>query len=178
MRNIKKRLSRLPVIVVCVLVLGSAAAVAQKKFMLHLSAASSARPVVTVLLSGMVEREKGLVPVEAAATVKQGEIMDWTITSTNEGNAPAHEYKAIGVVPTGTEFVAGSVSADGSAKVTYSIDNGKSFSAQPTIEEKQADGSTKKVPAPASMYTQIRYEWANPLNQGAKLNAFYKVRLK
>ena len=175
MRNIKKRLSRLPVIVVCLLVLGSAAAVAQKKFMLHLS---SARPVVKVFLSGMVEREKGLVPVEAASTVKQGEIMDWTITSTNEGNAPAHDYKAIGVVPTGTEFVAGSVSADGSAKVTYSIDNGNSFQAQPTIEEKQADGSTKKVPAPVSLYTQIRYEWANPLNQGAKLNAFYKVRLK
>lgn len=175
MRNITKYIGRLPIIVVCLLVVGSAAAVAQKKLMLHLS---SARPVVKVFLSGMVEREKGLVPVEAASTVKQGEIMDWTITSTNEGNAPAHDYKAIGVVPPGTEFVAGSVTADGSAKVTYSIDNGKSFSAQPTIEEKQADGSTKKVPAPSSIYTQIRYEWANPLNQGAKLTAFYKVRLK
>lgn len=174
MRNIKN-ISRLPVIVLCLLVIGSAAAVAQKKFMLHLS---SARPVVKVFLSGTVEREKSLIPVEAASTVKKGEVMNWTITSTNEGNAPAHEYKAVGVVPVGTEFVAGSVAADGSAKVTYSIDNGKSFSTQPTIEEKQADGSMKKVPAPASMYTQIRYEWADPLNQGAKLNAFYKVRLK
>jgi len=62
--------------------------------------------------------------------------------------------------------------------VTYSIDNGKSFSAQPTIEEKQPDGSTKKVPAPATMYTQLRYEWADPLVQGGKVSASYKVRLK
>ena len=62
--------------------------------------------------------------------------------------------------------------------MTYSIDNGKNFSVQPTIEEKQADGSVKKVPAPASMYTQLRYEWADPLVQGGKVSASYKVRLK
>jgi len=27
------------------------------------------------------------------------------------------------------------------------------------------------------MYTQVRYEWADPLNVGSKLNASYKVRL-
>lgn len=174
MRNIKKHLGTLPVVVVCLLVLGTAAAFAQQRFMLRMTA----RPEVKVLLSGAVEREKGLVPVAEAATVKSGEIIDWTITSMNEGNAPAHDYKAIGTVPPGTQFVAGSVTADGSAKVSYSIDNGVSFSAQPTIEEKQPDGSVKKVPAPVSMYTRIRYEWANPLEQGAKLNATYKVRLK
>jgi hypothetical protein len=46
------------------------------------------------------------------------------------------------------------------------------------IEEKQADGSMKRVPAPASMYTEIRYEWADPLAQGGKLSASYKVRVK
>jgi hypothetical protein len=75
------------------------------------------------------------------------------------------------------QLIAGSVSADGTASVTYSIDNGKSFLAEPTIDEKQADGSVKRVPAPVSMYTQIRYEWIDPLNQGARLNASYRVRL-
>jgi len=27
------------------------------------------------------------------------------------------------------------------------------------IEVKQADGSVKEVPAPVSMYTEVRYEW-------------------
>jgi hypothetical protein len=34
------------------------------------------------------------------------------------------------------------------------------------------------VLAPASMYTEIRYEWADPLVQGGKLSASYKVRVK
>jgi uncharacterized repeat protein (TIGR01451 family) len=137
----------------------------------------TARPEVKVMLSGSVERDSKLVSLAESVTVNRGEVMNWTITSTNEGNAPAREYKAVGVIPAGTQIVPGSVSADGSAKVTYSIDNGKSFSAQPMVDERQADGSTKKVAAPASMYTQIRYEWADPLNEGARLSAFYKVRL-
>jgi hypothetical protein len=62
--------------------------------------------------------------------------------------------------------------------VTYSIDGGKSFAAQPVIEEKQADGTKKTIPAPASMYTQVRYDWNDPLAAGATLSASYKVRVK
>lgn len=171
--KIKKHMRTLPVVALSLLVLGSAAAFAQKNF----SVLRTGRPEIKVLLSGVVERQSGLIPVQEAATVKSGEVMGWTITSMNEGNAPAREYKAIGTVPPGTEFVAGSVTADGTAKVTYSIDRGKSFSERPTVDEKQADGTIKKVAAPTSMYTQIRYEWADPLEQGAKLNATYKVRL-
>ena len=171
--KLKKHLPSAPVVLACLLLLGSAAAVAQKKFMII----RTARPEVKVVLSGSVERDKKLISLDESVTVKSGELMNWTITSTNEGNAPAREYKATGVIPPGTQVVPGSVSADGSAKVTYSIDHGRSFSAQPTIDERQPDGSTKKVPAPTSMYTQIRYEWTDPLNEGAKLSAFYKVRL-
>lgn len=171
--KLKKHLRPVPLVLTLVLVLSGAAAVGQKRFMVI----RNARPEVKVALSGSVERDQKPISLDESVTVKSGEIMNWTITSTNEGNAPAREYKAIGVIPAGTQFVGGSVSADGSAQVTYSIDNGKSFSAQPTIEEKQPDGSTKRVLAPASMYTQIRYEWADPLNEGARLSAFYKVRL-
>ena len=173
MRRIKKYASTLPVIALCLLVLGSAAAFAQKKFMmLH-----AARPVVKVVLSGTVERNDTKIPVEKAELVKSGETLAWTITSVNEGNAPANEYNAVGKIPAGTHFVAGSASAEGAAAVTYSIDNGKTFSATPMVDERQADGSIKKVPAPTSMYHQVRYAWSAPLNQGDKVNASYKVRL-
>jgi len=173
MRTIKKYTTTLPVIALCVLILGSAAALAQKKFMIL----SSGRPVVKVMLSGAVERDSTQVPVEKAALVQSGEILAWTITSVNEGNAPANEYNAVGKVPAGTSFVAGSANADGSATVTFSIDNGKSFSPKPMVDERQADGSVKKVPAPVSMYKQIRYSWTAPLNEGEKFNASYKVRV-
>ena len=163
MKKSKKHVRTLPVVVIGLLALGSAAAFAQRQFKLM-----GHRPEVKVVLTGTVEREAGRIPVEKAAGVKSGEILDWTIISANEGNASASDYKAVGKIPSGTQFVAGSATADGSAAVTYSIDNGKNFSVQPTIEEKQADGSVKKVPAPASMYTQLRYEWADPWSRAAK----------
>jgi len=173
MKTLKKYTTTLPVIALSLLILGGAAAFAQKKFMML----RTGRPVVKVTLSGMVERDDTKVPVEKAALVSAGEILDWTITSVNEGNAPASEYNAVGKIPAGTQFVKGSATADGSAAVTFSIDNGKSFSSTPMVDERQADGSIKKVPAPVSMYHQIRYSWSAPLNEGEKLNASYKVRL-
>lgn len=168
----KKKFSVL-LMAVMTLMLAGVAGFAQRHFML----ANAPRPEVKVQLSAAVERDAKLLPLEKSTVVNPGEVLDWTITSENGGNAAAIEYKTVGHIPRGTEFIAGSVKADG-AKTVYSIDGGKSFSPQPMIEEKQADGSTKRVPAPASMYTEIRYEWADPLAQGGKLSASYKVRVK
>lgn len=136
-----------------------------------------ARPEVKVQLSASVERDSALVPLDKATVVKPGEVLDWTITSENSGNAVALDYKAVAHIPRGTEFVAGTAKANG-AKAFFSIDKGKSFSEKPTVEEKQADGTAKRVAAPVAMYTDIRYEWADPLAQGGKLTASYKVRVK
>ena len=168
----KKKFAAMTLATLSLLVLG-AGAFAQKHFMLS----SALRPEVKMQLSGSVERDSARVPLEKSTVVNPGEILDWTMTSENSGNAPALDYKTIGHIPRGTEFVAGSAKADG-AKTVFSIDGGKSFSPQPMIEEKQADGSTKRVPAPTSMYTEIRYEWADPFAQGGKLSASYKVRVK
>src|SRR5258706_5441094 len=168
----KKNLSVLLLAGLTLLVAG-AAGFAQRHYLLI----SAARPDVKIQLAAMVERDAKLLPLEKSMVVNPGEILDWTIESENSGNAAAMEYKTVGHIPQGTTFVAGSAKADG-AKAVYSIDGGKSYSAQPTIEEKQADGSVKRVPAPVSMYTEIRYEWADALAQGGKLSASYKVRVK
>jgi uncharacterized repeat protein (TIGR01451 family) len=167
----KKKFAALAVATVALFTLG-VAGFAQKHFML-----GAPRPEVKVQLSAMVERNSALAPLEKAAAVKPGEILDWTIASENTGNAAALAYKAVGHIPHGTEFVAGSAKADG-AKAVYSIDNGKSFSDKPMIDEKQPDGSVKHVAAPIAMYTDIRYEWSDPLVQNGKLSASYKVRVK
>lgn len=172
MMKSKKRLSALLMAVLTLMVAG-AAGFAQRHFML----ANAARPEVKIQLAAALERDSALVALDKTIVVKPGEILDWTITSENSGNAPALEYKTVGHIPPGTTFVADSAKAEG-AKAVYSIDGGKSYSAQPTIEVKQADGSVKRLPAPAAMYTEIRYEWADPLAQGGKLSASYKVRVK
>jgi len=168
----KKNFTALLLAVLTLMVAG-AAGFAQR----HLMLAKAARPEVKIELSAAVERDSALVPLDKATEVKPGEILDWTIVSENSGNAAALEYKTVGHIPRGTTFVADSAKADG-AKTVYSIDNGKTYSARPMIEVKQADGSVKQVPAPVSAYTEVRYEWADPLAQGSKLSASYKVRVK
>ncbi|MDQ3584241.1 MAG: hypothetical protein M3407_00555 [Acidobacteriota bacterium] len=140
--------------------------------------ALTARPEVKVALNGTVARDGNVIALDKAGAVHPGEVLDWTITSENDGDGAAREYKTVGQIPQGTLLVAGSTVADGAVSVTYSIDGGQTFSAQPVIEEKGADGTVKKVAAPVSIYTQVRYEWSDALAAGGKLNASYKVRVK
>ncbi|HKS27629.1 MAG TPA: hypothetical protein VJS44_07410 [Pyrinomonadaceae bacterium] len=136
------------------------------------------RPEIKVALSGSVHRGQEELSLEKAQAVGSGEVVSWSIVSQNAGNASALDYRTVGQIPKGTSFVEGSAKADGAAAVTYSIDGGKTFTAKPMIAEKQPDGTMKQVPAPVSMYTQVRYEWADPLAAGGKLTASYQVRVK
>jgi uncharacterized repeat protein (TIGR01451 family) len=174
MPNPKMKLGSIGLAVLSLFALGAVAGFAQR----HFAIAAAGRPEVTVLLAAAVERDNTLVPVEKAKLVKAGEILDWTINSENAGGAAALEYKTVSRIPAGTTFVAGSARAEGSSAVAYSIDGGKTYSAVPMIDEKQADGSIKKVAAPVSMFTNVSYQWADPLVPGGHVTASYKVRVK
>src|SRR5215472_14112074 len=115
---LKRKLSSVSFAAVGLLVLSGAVVVAQRHFML----ASAPRPEVKVMLSGAVERAEQSVPVEKAQIVKEGEVLDWTIRSDNNGNGAALQYKTVAHVPAGTTFIAGSAKVEGSGKVAYSID--------------------------------------------------------
>src|SRR6185295_17953749 len=119
-----------------------------------------AQPSIKMSLSGAVLRSGGNVAIEQAGAVNPGEVILYTITSHNEGMKPALGYKATGPVPANTVYVQGSAKAEGASEL-YSIDGGKTFSPTPMIDERQADGVVKKVPAPVSMYTHVRFEWNN-----------------
>jgi uncharacterized repeat protein (TIGR01451 family) len=160
--------------VLCLVALGAVAGFAQR----HFAIAAAARPDVKVALAAAVERDNTLVPVEKANVVKTGEILDWTINSENSGNGAARDYKASSRIPAGTTFVPGSAKGEGSPEVTYSIDGGKTYWNVPTIDERQADGTVKKVAAPVSLYTNVSYQWADPLAPGGHVIASYKVRVK
>ncbi|MFN7931275.1 MAG: hypothetical protein U0Y68_25765 [Blastocatellia bacterium] len=136
------------------------------------------RPEVKVSLSGTVERDSQAVQIEKAGVLNPGEILHWTILSQNNGNAAAHNYKTIGEIPAGTAYLTGSAKAGGNVAILFSLDQGKTFALKPMIEQKQPDGSVRQVPAPATMYTHIRYEWSDPLSEGKQVAASYKVRVQ
>lgn len=136
------------------------------------------RPEIKIQISGTVARDNQTVSLDKVNAVKPGEVLDWKINSVNSGTGSAKNYRVVGQIPQGTTLVAESAKAQAEAKVTYSIDGGKTFSAQPMIDEKQADGSVKQVPAPVSMYTQLRFELANELPAQSEVNAAYSVKVK
>jgi hypothetical protein len=171
MTKLRKKLGLAPLVAVLALVaFGGAAAFAQRQL--------AGRPEVKVELAGSIERAGKRLALAEVESVRPGEILEWQIVSLNEGTGAARDYKAVGHIPQGTAFVQGSAEAEAGSVVTYSIDNGKTFSAQPIVEEKQPDGTVKRVPAPASMYTEVRYEWSDALAAGGKLSASYRVRVK
>jgi hypothetical protein len=174
MNRLKNRRAAAPLLALCVVALVGGAAFAQRQ----LRAAASGRPEIKVALAGSVERGGQALALDKVEHVKPGEILDWQIVSSNEGTGAARDYKAVGHIPAGTVLVAGSASGENGSHVTYSIDGGKTFSTQPVIEERQADGTVKRVAAPVSMYTEVRYEWSDALAPGGKLSASYKVRVK
>jgi uncharacterized repeat protein (TIGR01451 family) len=139
---------------------------------------ASNRPLVKLFLTGAIERDNKKISVDKAGPVTPGEVVSFTMSSVNEGSAPAREYRAVGQIPRGATFVAGSAQGDRDTQVSYSINGGQQFSSKPMIDEKQADGTIKKVAAPVSMYTQVRFEWTDPLAAGGKVVASYQVRVK
>ena len=175
MIRLKKKLGAAPLLALVAVVLVGGAAFAQRQLK---AAAGGGRPEVKVELTGSVERGGARLALDKVENVKQGEILDWQIVSSNEGTGAARDYKTVGHIPAGTVLVAGSASGENGSQVTYSIDGGKTYSTQPVVEERQPDGTVKKVPAPVSMYTEVRYEWSDALAPGGKLSASYKVRVK
>jgi hypothetical protein len=174
MTRLKNRRGAAPLLALVVVALVGGGALAQRQ----LRAAAGGRPEVKVELSGSVERGGSRLPLDKVEHVRPGEILDWQIVSSNEGTGAARDYKAVGHIPAGTALVAGSAEGEGGSTVTYSVDGGKTFSTQPVIEQRQADGTVKRVPAPVSMYTEVRYEWSDALAAGGKLSASYKVRVR
>ena len=174
MIRLKKKLGAAPLLALCAVVILGGAAFAQRQ----LKSAAGGRPEVKVELTGSVERAGQHLSLDKVENVKPGEVLDWQILSSNDGSAEARDYKTVGHIPSGTTFVAGSANAESSSTVTYSIDGGQTFSTQPVVEERQPDGTVKKVAAPVSMYTEVRYEWSDALSAGGKLSASYKVRVR
>ena len=173
MTRLKKKLGAAPLLALVAVVLVGGAAFAQRQLK-----SAGGRPEVKVELTGSVERAGQRLSLDKVENVKPGEVLDWQILSSNDGTAEARDYKAVGHIPEGTAFVSGSANAESGSTVTYSIDGGKTYSSQPVVEERQPDGTVKRVPAPASMYTEVRYEWSDALAAGGKLSASYKVRVR
>ncbi len=107
---------------------------------------------------------------------RPGDVLRYNLKGKNQGKAVANNFTLTQVIPSRTTYVA--QSATGNAQITFSIDKGKTYSAQPMIMTKRADGTTESRPAPAESYTHVRWKFQNAIEPGANVSAFYQVRIR
>ena len=138
-------------------------------------ATPAAQEPVTATLAGEVARDGNAVSTDNVR-VQPGEVITWKLALKNNSRQPKSDLKADSPVPQGTEFVPGSVSADG-ANVLYSIDGGRTFSERPMVRVVK-NGLPRDIPAAPSIYTTVRFVWDGSLPPGEARHAAYKTRVR
>ena len=119
------------------------------------------------------------VSLQGNVTVQPGDVLRYTVTGANNGDRPATNLVVTQPIPKQTAYVLNSSSTiKTTATVTYSIDNGKTFVAKPTVKVKLTDGKIVTRPAPAEAYTHVRWKFTKAIAAKSQAAAAYQVRVK
>ena len=140
---------------------------------------ASAKPNVTLKLTGSViaKAADGKVTRSPLASAKPGDQIEWAIVAANAGDTPAMKLATVERVQAGTAYVAGSAHA-GHARVEFSLDGGRTWSAAPTVAVRNADGTTTVRKADPSLYTALRFVADGALAPKGSESYSYEVRVK
>jgi uncharacterized repeat protein (TIGR01451 family) len=125
------------------------------------------KPQVQLQLSAelkVVDRDEKGQPVTSwkplSETVKPGDILRYSVAGQNLGDRPIDNLVINQTIPAQLKYVLNSTVQPAGMAALYSIDSGKTFVANPTIQVKLADGTLETRPAPAEAYTHI--QWTIP----------------
>jgi len=121
-------------------------------------------------------KEKVLPAVETVP----GQVMEFRIVFTNNGESAVSGIKVVDPIPENTRFIGDSHTADVTATFEVSIDGGESFELEPVVRlETQTDGTQKEVVVPPEQYTHVRWVASEALNsKGGKHSYSYRVSVE
>ncbi|MEH2061233.1 MAG: hypothetical protein V7K50_03010 [Nostoc sp.] len=97
-------------------------------------------------------------PLKGQAVVQPGDVLRYTLSGENKSDRSVSNLTLNQPIPKGMVYVLKSTSATNNAKITYSIDGGRSFVENPTVKVTLRDGKVETKPAPAIAYTHIRLQ--------------------
>lgn len=113
------------------------------------------------------------------SSVGPGDVVRYTVTGVNQGDRPAKNLTVVQPIATGFTYVANSATAKGAkSEVMFSIDSGKTFSAQPTVAVKLANGQIEYRPAPTSAYSHVRWTFTEAVAPKAQTVAAFQVAVR
>lgn len=116
--------------------------------------------------------------LESNAVVQPGDIIRYTVSSQNAGNISAKNLTLTQPIPAQMIYILGSATNSNGAKITYSIDGGKNFVENPTIQIKLPNGKVENRPAPPETYTHVRWHFTKSIDPTTGVKASYEVKVK
>ena len=115
--------------------------------------------------------------LEDNAAVGPGDILRYTIVGQNNGEVPAEDLAVTQPIPELMTYKLDSATSQNNADITFSIDGGETFVANPIIKVILEDGSVVERPAPAEAYTHIRWNFPT-VTPETGATAMYKVQVQ
>ena len=112
---------------------------------------------------------------EPAKKVPPGGAVIYTISAANTGSKPAGDVVVTDPIPEHMDYVDGSATNDG-AKVSFSVDGGKTFAAKDKLQVRGKDGVTRA--ALSTDYTHIRWQFEKPLAPGESRAVEFRARVE
>jgi uncharacterized repeat protein (TIGR01451 family) len=115
--------------------------------------------------------------LQGSVTVYPGDVIRYNLVGENQGAAPAKNLVFTQPIPKGTVYIINSAT-NNTTKVSFSIDGGKTFVANPTIQVKLANGKVETRPAPAELYSFVRWDVKQAVNPQSKVKVSYQVKVR
>jgi len=129
------------------------------------------------LMAGNERHQAWVAKGGAASDVLPGDVIRYSLRFTNTQEQAVRNVVFSNPVPQGLRYVLESATADApNVAITLSIDGGTTYSAQPMIEVVE-NGERRNVPAPARMYTHVRWTVEGWVQPGGQVTAEFRAEL-
>jgi uncharacterized repeat protein (TIGR01451 family) len=117
-------------------------------------------------------------PVDNKIKAKSGDVLRFVVVGKNEGDRAAQNFVLTQPIPRGTKFVSNTADSSIASTVTYSIDQGKTFTTQPKLKITQPNGQVIEQVAPVEAYTHARWQFNQSLQPLNSISASYQVAVR
>lgn len=117
--------------------------------------------------------------LQGNVVVQPGDVIRYIVSGKNNSDRPVKDLVVTQPIPKQTIYLLNSATVkNNGAKVTYSIDNGKSFVEKPTVRVKVSNNKVETRPAPAELYTHVRWKFVESIAPTTAMNATYQVKVR
>jgi uncharacterized repeat protein (TIGR01451 family) len=106
-----------------------------------------------------------------------GDTLRYQISSSDKVDLSAQNVVITQPIPPNMRYIPESAKSN-NAKITYSIDQGKTFVAEPIIEKTLSDGTVVEVPAPVEMYTHIKWTYEHQIQRREDIQVSYDLQVR